>query len=299
MKKGWFAMGVAALAALTAFGQSAGQQAARQARSVHLQYMGFPEPAKVFYLEATAERFWPGSYLCMLGFDGGYAGVQELANGKHVAIFSIWEPSDPFDFKAHPDAVHEDKRTKVLYNGEGVQVSRFGGEGTGGKSMMPWAWTTGRPVRMAVSCAADGPYRTAYTCWVWDDAKEDWFRMATFSTLVGGTKATLRDPYSFLEDFYRNVASKEGVRTAHFSRLWAWDGERWGASDRARFTADNNLSKAIDAGPAPEGFWLATGGKTENRTVALWSEIRPGGVPDDSEARRAKLLQAIQKAAQS
>ena len=285
---------VAAVTAAVAFGQSGEVQAQRQARSVHLQHQGYAQPAKVFYLEATADRFWPGSYLCLLGFDGGYAGVQELVDGRHIAIFSVWEPSNPFDFKAHPDAVHEEKRTKVLYGGPGVEVGRFGGEGTGGKSMTLWPWKLGQPIPIAVSCAPDGPFRTAYTCWLWDEAKADWFRMATFSTLVGGDQATLRGPYSFLEDFHRNVKSKAGVRTARFSRLWAWDGQKWGASTQARFTADANILTTIDAGPSADGFWLATGGDTRNVTVPLWGTIRPGGVPDASAERRGKLIKAIQ-----
>lgn len=294
--KGLMTVAVAVMAAAVAFGQSGEEQARRQARSVHLQYQGFAGPAQVFYVEATADRFWPGSYLCMLGFDGGYAGVQELVDGRRVAIFSVWEPSDPFDFKAHPDAVHEEKRTKVLYGGQGVEVGRFGGEGTGGKSMTLWPWELGKPVRIAVSCAPDGPYRTAYTCWLWDDAKDDWFRMATFSTLVGGSQATLRGPYSFLEDFRRDVKSKDAVRAARFSRLWAWDGQKWGESDQARFTADANTLTTIDAGPAADGFWLATGGDTRNVTVPLWGAIRPGGAPDASAERRGKLLKAIRAA---
>ena len=287
---------VAAVTAAVAFGQSGEVQAQRQARSVHLQHQGYAEPAKVFYLEATPDRFWPGSYLCLLGFDGGYAGVQELVDGRHIAIFSVWEPSNPFDFKAHPDAVHEEKRTKVLYGGPGVEVGRFGGEGTGGKSMTLWPWKLGQPIPIAVSCAPDGEFRTAYTCWLWDEAKSDWFRMATFSTLVGGDQATLRGPYSFLEDFHRNVKSKAGVRTARFSRLWAWDGQKWGASTQARFTADANILTTIDAGPSADGFWLATGGDTRNVTVPLWGTIRPGGVPDASAERRGKLIKAIQAA---
>ena len=293
-----FALATLAALALAAAApaQSGDQQAARQARSVHLGYRGFPEPATIFYVEATADRFWPGSYMCLLGFDGGYAGVQEHANGDHVAIFSVWDPGDSFDFSAHPDAVDEKERTKNLYAGEKVRIKRFGGEGTGGQSMMDWPWQLGKPVRMAVSCAPDGKYRTAYTCWLWDEAKGEWFRMATFSTLVGGGKATLRGPYSFLEDFRRNVESKFQVRAARFSRLWAWDGQRWGACDRARFTADSNTLTTIDAGPAADGFWLATGGDTRNATVKLWADVLPGGAPDDSAARRDKLLQAVRAA---
>ena len=276
------------------FAQSGEQQAARQARSVHLGYREWGKPAEIFYIEATATRFWPGTYMCLLGFDGGYAGVQEHANGNHVAIFSIWEPSNPFDFSAHPDAVHEDKRTKELYHGEGVRIRRFGGEGTGGQSMTDFAWRVGEPVRMAVSCTPDGPFRTAYTCWLWKG--DAWFRMATFSTLVGGDKATLRGPYSFLEDFLRNVKSKAEVRAATFSRLWAYSDGAWHDSKSAQFTADSNTLLTIDAGPAPDGFWLATGGDTTNATVKLWGTVRPGGAPDASAPYRAKLLEAVRAA---
>lgn len=271
--------------------QSGEQQAARQARSVHLGYREWGKPAEVFYIEATATRFWPGSYMCLLGFNGGYAGVQEHHNGNHVAIFSVWDPGDAFDFSAHPDEVEQKQRTKELYHGEGVRIRRFGGEGTGGQSMMDFAWRLGEPVRMAVSCAPDGDHRTAYTCWVWRD--DAWFRMATFSTLVGGDKATLRGPYSFLEDFRRNVESKFQVRAATFSRLWAFSDGAWHDSKSAQFTADGNTLTTIDAGPAPDGFWLATGGATANATVKLWGTVRPGGAPDASAPFRAKLLEAI------
>ncbi len=294
MKRLLMTICAAACAATVGLAQSGEQQEARQARSVHLGYRGYGDAATVCYIEATADRFHPGSYMCLLGFDGGYAGVQEHVNGNHVAIFSVWEPGDAFDFKARQENVRESIRTRELYHGEGVRVKRFGGEGTGGQSMMDWPWKLGEPVCMAVSAAPDGDDRTAYTCWVWDAAKGDWFRMATFSTLVGKGRDHVVGVYSFLEDFRRNIESKRHIRAARFSRLWAWDGQKWAASDRARFTADNNTSVKIDAGPAADGFWLATGGDTANVTVPLWQEIRPGGAPDASAERRAKLLKAIE-----
>ena len=288
-----FATFLFAFAAAALCAQTGAQQAARQARSVHLIYQNWGEPAEIFYIEGTVQEFWPGSYMCMIGFSGGYAGVQEHYDGRHLAIFSVWEPGDHNDLRAKADAVEEEKRTKELYCGEGVQIRRFGGEGTGGQSMMDFAWRPGEKVCMAVSCAREGDLRTAYTCWVWKGEEAGWFRMATFSTLEGGDKATLRGPNSFLEDFRRNVESKKHVRSAHFSRLWAYAGGEWRASDSAVFSGDSNLLKTIDAGPAPSGFWLATGGKTQNATTPLWTVVRPGGAPDGSEARRKRLLEAV------
>ena len=275
--------------------QTPEEQAARAARSVHLAYRNYGANAQVFYLEATVDQIHPGSYICLLGFNAGYAGIQLLNEGKRVAIFSVWEPASS-DKSVHPDNPNTkdfDRHTKELFHGEGVRIKRFGGEGTGGQSMMDWAWKMGEPVRMAVSCVPDGANRTAYTGWIWDDTRNAWSRIATFSSLLGKGKGTISSPYSFLEDFMRNVKSKAHVRAARFSRLWAWDGSNWTPCSSAQFTADSNALTTIDAGPAANGFWLATGGETANVTTKLWGTITPGGVPDDSADRRAKLIQAV------
>lgn len=271
------------------------EQAARQARSVHLQHRHHAQSTQVFYIEGTIRKAYLGTYVCLIGFNAGYCGLQRLRNGEHRAIFSIWEPSDPFDFSANPDVVQEASRTRNLYYSEGVEVSRFGGEGTGGKSMMPLNWQENQKVRMAISCAKDGEHRTAYTCWIYVDEVKGWFRMATFSSLVGEGKAEITNAYSFVEDFLRNVESRNHTRVAEFSRLWAFDSTGWHASYAAQFTADSNALTTIDAGPAPAGFWMATGGKTENKTVALWKTFEPGQADiDDSEPYRKTLIEAIQ-----
>ncbi|MBR5591164.1 MAG: DUF3472 domain-containing protein [Kiritimatiellae bacterium] len=276
------------------FAQSGEQQAARQARSVHLQYRGWKGPAKVFYLETTPEQSAPGTYFSMIGFDVGYCGFQELPGGEHIAIFSVWEPSNPHDYSANPNAVKEAIRTKALYHGKNVHVQRFGGEGTGGKSMMPYQWELNETVHMAISVEPHGPNRTAYTCWVWDDVQRGWFRMATFSTLCANGNPVLTSPYSFVEDFRRNVKSKELVRKARFSRLWAFDGTNWTNSSEAAFTADNNTLTTIDAGATEDGFWLATGGDTTNVTTKLWGTIKLANAPIESAERKTRLTTLIE-----
>ncbi len=270
------------------------EQAARQARSVHLTYRNWEGPAQIFYMEATIDQFWQGSYACIMAFDAGYAGVQELHDGRHVAIFSVWEPGN-LNFSAKEHEVDLAIRTENLYHGEGVVVSRFGGEGTGGKSMMDYPWELGKPIIMAISAKPRGEHRTAYTCWIWNEDAQGWFRMATFSSLVGDNKKGLDDPYSFLEDFRRNVVSRDHVRVARFSRMWCWNGTKWSVANEATFSGDANTLQTIDAGPSATGFWLATGGKTVNRTTKLWGVVQAGGVEDGSEHRRALLLDALQR----
>lgn len=264
-----------AAASVRAVGDSPEEQAARQCRSVHLHYDGVPAAA-VASVEATVTHSAPGTYFCLMGFNGGYCGIQELADGSHVAIFSVWDPGDPFDFAAHPEETDEAVRTKVLYGGEGVAVTRFGGEGTGGKSMMAFPWEVGKPVRMAVAASPYGEHRTAYTCWIWQPERKAWFRMATFATLAAGMRGRITGVYSFVEDFRRNGESRDRVRSARFSRLWASaDGKTWIPARRARFTADANALMTIDAAPEGAGFRLTTGGGTANDHVALWDWVVP------------------------
>ncbi len=291
--KRFFLATVCVLSYALARGMPTGEeQAARQARSVHLIYHGWESPAQIFYMEAAIDHFYRGSYACLLAFNGGYAGVQELVDGRHVAIFSVWEPGE-INLTAHEKDVDHAIRTECLYSGEGVEVSRFGGEGTGGKSMMLYDWELGKPIPMAIHATPQGKHRTAYTCWVWNEETNAWFRMATFSSLVRDNKKGLTEPYSFLEDFLRNVTSREHLRVARFNRMWSWNGTAWTPANKALFSADTNILQTIDAGPTATGYWLATGGATVNRTVKLWEVFAAGGAEDNSATRRAKLLEAI------
>ena len=69
------------------------------------------------------------TFFMVLGYQpGGYSGIQQHPGNKRVAIFSLWCYQE------------RDCPTEVS-NGEGVKVSRFGGEGTGLKAIkynFPW-----------------------------------------------------------------------------------------------------------------------------------------------------------------
>src|SRR5665213_1936249 len=61
-------------------------------RSVHL---GYPAPeGAAFYNEVTVEKSAAGTYFMACGFDQGYFGIQELADGKKLVLFSVWDPGE-------------------------------------------------------------------------------------------------------------------------------------------------------------------------------------------------------------
>ena len=250
------------------------------ARSVHMRHSA-PD-AEWMYGEVTVEKSVPGSYFAAICFSCGYCGIQELYDDKKVAIFSVWDPGDPFDFKAKPDNVDEKIRTKNLYAGEGVAISRFGGEGTGGKSMLPFDWKIGETYRFAIHSRQDGDYRTAFTGYLFRDGA--WFKIATFTTLQTKGAHAIKGVYSFVEDFRRTEESRGQVRRARFTNFFAKPlaGE-WIAIENGRFTGDHNPIMTVDAEAVENGFALTTGGDTENKNIKLMSGAKTKVGPRPAE----------------
>lgn len=232
-------------------------------RSVHL---GYPAPVSTaFYNEVSVEKSSDGTYFMVCGWSKGYFGIQELADGKKVVLFSVWDPSSGDD----PSKVSPEKQVKMLHKDKDVRVGRFGNEGTGGQSFFDYPWKPGKTYRMLVTARSDGDDRTAYSGYFYVPEKKEWKHLVTFSTLTDKGEL-LRGHYSFIEDFRRNRISATKVRRATFGNGWAKpESGEWVSLEKARFTGDGNPVLNIDAGPAKGKFFLATGGTVKNATTKL------------------------------
>ncbi len=241
----------------------------RAARSVHL---GYPAPdALVFYNEVTVEESVPGSYFMVCGWNGGYFGIQQLGNNDKVAIFSIWDSDEN-----NPSATPQDKRVEVLYKADDVKVSRFGGEGSGAKSMTRHDWKIGEPQRFLLQAQIEGE-KTTMTAFIFTNDKKEWKKLATFRAHSRGSP--LRGLYSFVEDFRRDGKSAIERRCARFGNGWVktTKGE-WTALTRAKFTASGatwEAKETIDAGVINSDFYLATGDNTKMSTPLNSTISRP------------------------
>lgn len=251
--------------------------AERQARSVHLFY---PAPtADAYYQEITVEESHPGSYFMACGFRHGYFGIQEMSrpNQPRRVLFSVWDASRGDD----PEAVDAEQRVRVLGQGEGVTIRRFGGEGTGGQSFFFYDWAPGETCRFLVTVEVNGN-RSAYAAYFYLNDQQRWKHIATFDTVTGGDR--LDGLYSFIEDFRRDGASAREVRRARFGNGWARvAGGDWQPLMEARFTADQTPSDNIDASAVEGGYVLATGGDVVNRIPLrsmLNREDNPGNPPE-------------------
>lgn len=236
-------------------------------RSVHLAY---PAPAgTAFYNEVTVKNSADGTYFMACGWSKGYFGIQELANGKKLVLFSVWDPASG----QNPKNVPAEKQVKLLHKDDAVRVGRFGNEGTGGQSFFDYDWKIGMTYRFLVTASHDGKERTAYAGYFYVPEKKAWTHLVTFSTLTKEDEL-LRGYYSFIEDFRRNKISTTKLRKATFGNGWVKTGKDWVNLDKARFTADSNPVLNIDVGSTGATFFLATGGETMNTGTKLNETMR-------------------------
>lgn len=232
-------------------------------RSVHLAYQS--DKGVAFYNEMTPTHSADGTYFMACGWSKGYFGIQELANGKKLVIFSVWDPAGGDD----PSKIADDKRVKLLHKDNAVRVKRFGNEGTGGQSFFDYDWKLGETYRFMVTAKSEGEDRTAYSGYFYVPEEKAWKHLVTFSTLTEKDEL-LRGHYSFIEDFRRNKISTTKLRQADFGNGWIKTAAgEWKPMTKARFTADANPVLNIDAGAKGAQFFLATGGDIENKTTKL------------------------------
>lgn len=230
----------------------------RAARSVH---WGWPAPeAQIFTTAMIVDESTPGSYFMACGWDTGYFGIQELADGRKVIIFSVWDPTQGDD----PSKVEAGERVECLFSDPAMRIRRFGGEGTGGQCMGDFSWAIGETNRFLVQASPESG-KTSYSGFVYANAENRWRKLVTFRTRTTGQQ--LRGLYSFVEDFRRDFRSAEEKRRARFGEGWVKTATGdWTALSRGRFTASSaewEARETIDAGRAGSWLYLQTGGETK------------------------------------
>ena len=178
------------------------------APSVHISYH-HPDPKATYlayYNEIRVEQTVKHTYFCTIGFDVGYFGIQDHGSG-HLAIFSVW---DNRGGKNDSAAVDKADRTEVIFTNDKAKSSRFGGEGSGAKTMMPFAWEVGKTYAFLVLLTPQEA-GTIYTAWV-SEKGNAWQKIAAYKTVM--TKKQIRGFYSFIEDYARNGETGQKSRTA-------------------------------------------------------------------------------------
>ena len=120
---------------------------------------------------------------------GVYSGIQQSGRGR-LAIFSLWDADDGFGDGS-------DKAKVVSHNkAKGVRISGFGGEGTGGKTIMDYNWKIGKTYKMVVKARLkNGVWKVRNKL----HGNGQSFQMAVLSRKQ--TVCTMNSFYAFIEDW--------------------------------------------------------------------------------------------------
>ncbi|MEE2937897.1 MAG: DUF3472 domain-containing protein [Planctomycetota bacterium] len=206
----------------------------RRGPSVHLRYE-VPRRKRIRY--AYSEITVPpgsdpiGSYYMANGFSEGYFGIQVNSPNERRILFSVWSP-----FRTdNPNEIPKDQRIVALAKGPGVQVGKFGNEGSGGQSYLVYPWTAGKTYRFLTKVLPNGDGSTTYTSWFGDKGADEWRLIASFQRPK--TDTTLKGFHSFLESFSPSFGYLG--RGAQYGNTWVVDEQgNWHECVRARFSVD-------------------------------------------------------------
>lgn len=235
-----------------------------------------------FYNEITVEKTQPYTFFMANGFLGGYFGIQEHVGKKRFALFSVWDAGGPVE---------------VVKWGEGVTVGRFGAEGTGANSRLPFAWRVGEPVRFLVRAEVTngdamaptrngnaGAKTTTYTAYVHCPDLGVWRLMAQLRVRSCGDHermgASLMGMNSFIEVFQPlpkkpNCSDYGAERRARYGPPWF---RKRGSTEFERFNQVAFTATCPPSGCPRQGLDFGMG-TADSYVLSVGGELTNKGLP--------------------
>ncbi|MCA8990082.1 MAG: DUF3472 domain-containing protein, partial [Planctomycetaceae bacterium] len=186
----------------------------------------------------------------------------------------------------NPNSVDEKDRTQVLYTNPQAKSSRFGGEGSGAKTMMPYAWEIGKTYRFLVLLTPQ-EQGTIYTAWIAEQG-QPWQKIASYKTVM--TKAELKGFYSFIEDYARNGETGQKPRLAFYPRQAVMTGSgEWQSIENGSGTIADDVIQNGHSGVLDNKFFSKSGADTSDygtmpkqfSVTVKPSTARPDDLPEE------------------
>ena len=268
-----------------------------------------------------------GTYCMSLGVFHGYMGIQVNGTNQHDIIFSMWDNGSTDNDPNLPDYL----RSGSLDGNGGVNLSRFGGEGTGAKAFrsgeywVPGQWVkflcNARPELVTVE-TANGPItytNTLVTAWykteggadnvtnaeAGEDQYDGWHYIATHRLSGGNT--FMNGWYSFLENY--NWPSGNMKRTAYYRNgaLHALNSGKWSHRNYVSCSHTdggdaagkrNDYGTGIETVEGEPAFYMTTGGYNDDAFVETQTMTLKENFVPVTQTTMDKLLGRVAQAIQ-
>ncbi len=235
-----------------------------RAPSLYLNYQDFEEGDIIINTLRVLDPSPLYTYYCGLlwnsGLDaGGYCGMQEHPEGKNF-IYSLWDP------------INSSSPITAVYAHPGTEISSFGGEGTGLRSLnFDIGWQENQWYSLVSRTWAIDNQSTLFGFWIYDDSGRRWSHMVTMKYPVPNLKFSTRTS-SFIEDWLGNG---DKSRTIHHKNGWkrTTNNYQWFAFESSHFdrvfpdAGTINYIENYDGGVKnDEYYFMSSGGSTNPST---------------------------------
>lgn len=202
----------------------------RRGASSHWLYTLPAEDVEYFYNEVTVDNAVSNSYYEMDGFSEGYMGIQQVGDGTHKVLFSVWADSKDVN----------GTRPIPVRLGKDVVINNFDNEDSGRNCFMDFDWKEGQTYKALVRVRPDGQGNTIYTGYFYTGT--EWRLLAAFKRPKLSTY--YKSPYSFLENF--NPLTTVTPRHVLYKNQWAYTvGGEWKEITNATFTCDGTGEQGL------------------------------------------------------
>ncbi|TFV30015.1 DUF3472 domain-containing protein [Streptomyces sp. T1317-0309] len=178
---------------------------------------------------------------------GGYAGFQQSPDRGRLLVHSIWSHTGV----AEPN--------ESLYTLPDALTDKFGGEGTGLKTITFYQWQPHHWYRMVLRAWQDD-VGTCSGQWVKDIDREDWM-LASILRFPRKGMTYAGKPEMFMENW---TPTHQYIREARVRNAWSRTKETqdWRAWQKQVIQGSNDHGD-WDGGATSEYFWLRSGGDTK------------------------------------
>ncbi len=262
-------LAVFSMSAMVASAITPDELSKRQCSSVHLRHAPIERNTQAIYLTVKPLESAHGTYFCAANMDNSYIGFQEIGPNRKVLIFSVWDPIARGD---DPNAIPENERVQCVEQHKNAEIARFGGEGTGGRSLLAYPWNIGETMQFLVINKPIDEQFKELRGYFFNNHSKQWELITAWKT--HRRDGELSYAVSFIEDFRRNYESTKHVRKAEFGPGFSWNAQAgWQPFTSATFTKDPTPSEHIAASALPDkqAFSLQTGGNTQMGEFKVWA----------------------------
>ena len=186
-----------------------------------------------------------------------YAGLQRLATGQTAGIMSFWDISC-WDSSGKEITL----RPKRLYPKTVIGGDSFSGEGTGARSIVPFAWEADHWYRMHLKCVPAPAGTTLMEQWVHDLETGEARLLCRYDTGIADS-AFLGPIAIFLENFLPETAGEVRSMEVRGARYLSADTDRWQAITSGQFGSEGGAPQyegSYSFGASEDRVWMITSG---------------------------------------